>query len=206
MAAPGRGRWRGGRWRGVTVVIDPVARHPPRPRHILTLLAGRAYQPADGVRAPARHQCPGTVVCLPERRRVREPHDAARHVAPGSRYPDLITDDTVFGDSNRMKQRVRAPGRPRRLSARSRAHQSQCHHPACPASRARRQGMPGHRPCTHPAPPASCRLHTTRQQGEPGGGEPHRDSGAAPRLSPACRTPSRHPPLPQAPGGWFRSA
>ena len=55
----------GGSWRGVTVVIDPVARYLLRPRHIITLLAGRAHQLADRIRAPACHQCPGPVVRLP---------------------------------------------------------------------------------------------------------------------------------------------
>jgi len=174
---------RGGNWRGVTVVIGPVARHRLRPRHIITLLAGRAYQLADRVSAPACHQCPGPVVRLPERRRIREPRGAARHVTPGSRYPDLITDDTVFGNGNGVSQRVIVPWRPWRpwrLSVRGRAHQSQCHHPAGPAPHSLRYGMPGHGPCAQPPPPPSCWLPTARQQDE------SRRRGAAPGF------PERH--------------
>jgi len=199
-AAPGRG----GSWRGATVVIHPMAKYPSRPRHTITLPAGRAYQLADRVRAPARHQCPSTVVCLPQRRRVREPRGAASHVAPGSRYPDLITDDTVFGNSNRMNQRVIAPGRPWRLSVRSRAHQSQFHHPACPAPHPLRHGMPGHRLCTHPAHPLVLAARSA-----PAGRAPAAESrtgipGATPRLIPSCETPNRHLPLPHRPGHGLR--
>jgi len=190
-AAPGRG----GSWRGATVVIHPVARYPSRPRHTITLLAGRAYQLADRVRAPARHQCPSTVVCLPQRRRVGEPRGAASHVAPGSRYPDLITDDTVFGNSNRMNQRVIASGRPWRLSVRSRAHQSQFHHPACPAPHPLRHGMPGHRPCAHPPTPprAGCVRRASRTS--PGGGEPHRDSRSDTKAHPFLQSAEPPPPV-----------
>jgi hypothetical protein len=56
--------WHDVSWHGVTVVIDSKARYPLWPCHIITLLADRAYQLADGVHAPARHQCPSPVVRL----------------------------------------------------------------------------------------------------------------------------------------------
>jgi hypothetical protein len=196
IAAPGHGHG----WRGATLAIQPVAGQPQRPRRIVTLLAGRAHQPADGVRAPARHQCPGPVVHLSQRCRVREPRGAARHVTPGSRYPDQITDDTVFSNRNRMNQRIMTPRRTWRPSARRRTHPSQCHHPACPAPQPLRQGMPGHRPCAHPPHPprTSCTQHASNTS--PGSGSRTGIPGAAPGLIPSCKTPDRHPPLPRQPG------
>ena len=55
----------GGGWRGVTIAGHPLAGNPPRARHAVTLLAGRAHQLTEGVRGPARYQRPGPVVCLP---------------------------------------------------------------------------------------------------------------------------------------------
>jgi hypothetical protein len=203
--APATAAGRGDGWRGARVLIDPVARYPPWPCHIITLLAGRACQPADRVRTPARHQRPSPVVRFAQRRRVREPRGAARHVTPGSRYPDLVTDDAVFGNSNRMKQRIMAPWRPWRLSFRSRAHQSQCHHPACPAPHSLRYGMPGHGPCAQPALPLVLAARSAPAKTSPGGGEPHRDSRSGTRAHPFLQNAG--PPLPvTAPAGYEPAA
>jgi hypothetical protein len=68
-------------------------------------LAGGADLPAVGVLRPACVGCPGPVVGFPERGRVSEdsPHPAMSHQAVDA---DLVTDDTVPGDRNRMGQRV----------------------------------------------------------------------------------------------------
>jgi hypothetical protein len=74
----------------------------------VTLLAGWAHQPANTVLTPARDQRSGPVVGLPERGQVGEPCEAACHVTPGSGDADLITNDTVLGDRDRVNQRITA--------------------------------------------------------------------------------------------------
>jgi hypothetical protein len=92
-------------WPVVTGGTGFSTRHPPRRCGVITL-AGWAHQPVQGVFCPACSDCPSPVVCLPERGRSRESGPASRHGAPGGRYPDLVTNDTVSGDRDRMSQRV----------------------------------------------------------------------------------------------------
>jgi len=89
-----------------------VRQHPPRRRGVV-LSAGQANQPAQSVHAPARAHRPSPVVRLPERGRIREGRTAPRHVTPDDRSPDLVPDDGVPGDRNRMDQRIKAHRRPR---------------------------------------------------------------------------------------------
>ena len=86
--------------------------NPPRRCGVVTL-AGRAHQPAQCVRRPARGDRPGPVVRLPERGRIRESGLAPRHGAPGRGNPDLVTNDTVPGDRDRVNQRIEAHRRQR---------------------------------------------------------------------------------------------
>jgi hypothetical protein len=128
---------------GVTDVNDAV----------VTLLAGRAHQPVQSVPRPPGDGCPGPVVSLPERGRIRECHPASWHIAPGGRDPDLITNDTALGDRNRVDQRVEAC-RNQRVEARRRpcdftvvvkpgADGTRLTHPGGPAGRAGSPRVPG---------------------------------------------------------------
>jgi len=68
----------------------------------VTLLAAWADKSAVSVRAPAHSERSRPVVRLAKRGRVRETSEAAGHVTAGGRQTDLITDDTVFGDRDRV--------------------------------------------------------------------------------------------------------
>jgi hypothetical protein len=81
---------------------------PSRRCRASALLAGRAHQPGQSVLSPARSDRSRPVVRLPERGRIREPRPAPGHVAPGGREPDLVTNDAVLSDRNRMNQRIEA--------------------------------------------------------------------------------------------------
>ena len=85
--------------------------YPSRQCRAGALLAGRAHQPGQSVLSPASSDRSGPVVRLPERGRIREPRPAAGHVAPGGRDPDLVTNDAVLNDRNRMNQRIEADKR-----------------------------------------------------------------------------------------------
>jgi len=102
-------------WPAVTGGTGFSSENPPR-RYRMVTLAGWARQPAQSVLRPARGDCPGPVVRLPERRWIRERGLAARHGAPGRRNPDLVTDDTAPGDRNRMNQRIEPHRGPRGLT------------------------------------------------------------------------------------------
>jgi hypothetical protein len=94
VATGGAGTWLGGQ--------------PYRCR--MVTLASRAHHPAEGVLRPARDERAGPVVGLSEGGRIREDRLAPRHVAPGSREADLVTDDAVLGDRDRLCERVGAHG------------------------------------------------------------------------------------------------
>jgi hypothetical protein len=79
--------------------------NPPRRYRVVTL-AGRAHQPAQSVRRPARGGRPSPVVRLPERGRIHESGLAPGHGAAGGGNPDLVADDTVPGDRHRVNQRI----------------------------------------------------------------------------------------------------
>jgi hypothetical protein len=143
---------------------------------VVTLLAGWAHQPAQSVLHPARNNRPGPVVGLPGRDRIRESRPAPGHVAPGSREADLITNDTVPGDRNRMSQRIEPHGRLRgsTVTVRPRAADG----PQA-ATQPAQWATPSRLAClgTLPeltGPPAShgatCAQHSRR--GSPGSGEP----------------------------------
>jgi hypothetical protein len=72
----------------------------------VTLLAGGAHQPPTSVLVPARGERSGAVVGFAERGGVREPRAAACHVTPGGWDADLIAYDAVFGDRDRVNQRI----------------------------------------------------------------------------------------------------
>ena len=79
--------------------------NPPRRYRVVTP-AGRAHQPAQSVRRPARGGRPSPVVRLPERGRIHESGPAPGHGAAGGGNPDLVADDTVPGDRHRVNQRI----------------------------------------------------------------------------------------------------
>ena len=135
----------------------------PRRRAADTLLAGRAHQPPARVLAPARGKRPGPVVGFAERGGVRERRAAACHVAPGGRDADLVTNDTVFGDRDRVNQRVTARRQPERLPVGWRAGGSQLSHPASPALRGRPPCVPWTRLCAHPSSPHRYRTRHIRK-------------------------------------------
>jgi hypothetical protein len=109
------------------------------------LLADRAGQGAHSVLGPARNDRAGPVVGLPERGRIRERRPAPRHVAPGGRDPDLVTDDAVPGDRHRMSQRIEAHKRPQgfTVTVGPQVGGPGPGDPAGPAGRARPPGVPG---------------------------------------------------------------
>jgi hypothetical protein len=109
--------------------------NPPR-RYRAVTLARWAHQPAQIVPRPARGDRPGPVVRLPERGRVRESGLALRHGAPGVRNPDLVADDTLPGNRNRMSQRVEARRALHGVAV-------TVSHPASPAGLARPLDVPG---------------------------------------------------------------
>jgi hypothetical protein len=107
----GRAAWRVAAGRPLVACVAScrlVAPH--RGCLVVRLLAGGADQPAERVPRPARTGRPGPVVGLAERGRISEGCPAAGHVAPGGGLADLITEDTVLGDRDRMDQRIEAPG------------------------------------------------------------------------------------------------
>src|SRR5262245_4256822 len=88
-------------------------KHPPWRRGGVALPAGWANQPAQSILTPARKDRSGPVVRLPECDRIGESRRTPRHVTPGDGGPDLVPDDAVPGNRNRMDQRIEAPRRPR---------------------------------------------------------------------------------------------
>ena len=156
IARPGRDRG----WCGGMAGIWLGAGHP-RPRRIVTLLAGEAHQPVECVHTPARGQCPHPVVRLAQRSRVGELRPAASDVTASRRQPELITDDTASGNRQRINQRImtgpgrigvcrRMPGRPAGVRRRARqsplsysARPASYRQPARPAPRRQRPGVPG---------------------------------------------------------------
>ena len=118
--------------------------NPPR-RDRVVALAGWAHQPAQGVLHPTRGDRPSPIVRLPERGRIRERGLAPRHGAPGARNPDLVTDDTVPGDRNRMTQRIEARRTLRAvtITVREDADRRRLRYPASPPGHARSPGVPG---------------------------------------------------------------
>jgi hypothetical protein len=162
MPALARGGWPPGRRRphelprtarrpcgtvGWFVVTDGTGlsrENPPRRNRVGTL-AGWAHQPAQSVCRPARNDRPGPVVRLPERGRISEGRPPPRHDAPGGRNPDLVTDDTVPGDRNRVNQRIEAHRRLRgfTITVRPGADGRRLSYPGSPAGHARPPGMPG---------------------------------------------------------------
>jgi hypothetical protein len=132
---------------GQSVIINgggAPRQHPPRRRGVM-LSAGQANQPAQSVHAPARAHRPSPVVRLPERGRVREGRTAPRHVTTDDRSPDLVPDDAVSGDRNRMGQRIKAHRRPRgqMVAARLLAGGAELCSRAGPAGSARPSGVSG---------------------------------------------------------------
>jgi hypothetical protein len=118
--------------------------NPPRRRRVLPL-AGWARQPAQSVRRPARGDRPGPVVRLPERGRIRESGLAPRHGAPGRGNPDLVTNDTVPGDRNRVNQRIEPHRRLRgfAITVSRDADGRRLRSAASPPGHARPPGVPG---------------------------------------------------------------
>jgi hypothetical protein len=105
------GRWQpGDRWERFWHVWAHAARSRSAGCLVVTPLAGGANLPAEPVPRPACTCRPNPVVGLAERGRIGECCRAACHVAPGGREADLIADDTVFGDRDRIDQRLEAPG------------------------------------------------------------------------------------------------
>jgi hypothetical protein len=109
------------------------------------LLAGRAHQPGQSVLSPARSDRSRPVVRLPERGRIGEPRPAPGHVAPGGRDPDLVTNDAVLSDRNRMNQRIEADNRLQvfTVTVRPEAQWPDLGYPPSPAGHARSPGVPG---------------------------------------------------------------
>jgi len=71
------------------------------PQVRVALLAGGAYQAADGIMAPPGGERAGPDVGLAERGRVVIPPDAAGHLAPDGGPPERIAQYGPFGDGNR---------------------------------------------------------------------------------------------------------
>jgi hypothetical protein len=118
--------------------------NPPR-RYRAVTLARCAHESAQIVLRPASGDRPGSVVRLPERGRVRESGLAPCHGTPGGRNPDLVADDTVPGNHNRMNQRIEARRIPRgfAVTVSQGADGPSLSHPASPAGLARLHGVPG---------------------------------------------------------------
>jgi hypothetical protein len=152
--ALGRGGWPPNRgphglvrtagWPAATGGTGFSSGNPPRRRRAVTP-AGRACQPAQRVLRPARSDGSGPVVRLPERGRIRESRLAPRHGTPGGRNPDLVTNDTVPGDRNRMNQRIQAhrrlPGFT--ITVSQDADRRRLSSAASPSGYARPPGVPG---------------------------------------------------------------
>jgi hypothetical protein len=187
-----------------TAGVRPGARH--RPPQARTLLAGRAQQPATGISAPARGQGPGPVIRLAQCRRIGEP-PAAAQIAPRSRHPELIADDTVLGDSHRPGQRVTArPLAWHQVIRRPRRHTPAVRYPARPAPHGQRPGMPRHHRGAHPAHPLCPPQPAPPQGWSPGAGRPARDipepvPGPIQIAGPWCRTQDRRRALPAPASG-----
>jgi hypothetical protein len=130
-------------WSEVTDGTGFWTENPPH-RYRVGTLAGRAHQPAQSVPRPARSDRPGPVVRLPERGRIRESGLAPRHGAPGGRNPDPVTNDTVPGDRNRMKQRIESHRRLQgfTITVSPDADARRLSYPASPAGHARPPGVP----------------------------------------------------------------
>jgi hypothetical protein len=103
--------------------------------HMVALLASRADHPADGALRPARDERAGPVIGLSKGSWIREDRLAPCHVAPGGRQADLVTDDAVLGDRDRVCERVGAPGRLWDVTVRVRPRTGEPSpgHPASPA-------------------------------------------------------------------------
>jgi len=111
---------RGPRWLAVTSWLGRHGRRPliglPGPDLLSTperqpLLAARAGQPAEHVKAPACGYRALADVCLAERLRVGVPGNARTGLAPGHRDTQLISDDGSFGGRYPPgKRRGPAPG------------------------------------------------------------------------------------------------
>jgi hypothetical protein len=131
-------------WPVVTDGTGFSSENPPRRYRVVTL-AGWAHQPAQSVLRPARSDRPSPIVRLPERGRVRESGLAPRHAAPGGRNQDLVTNDTVPGDRNRMNQRIEAHRRLRgfTITVSQDADGRRLSSPASPPGHARPPGVPG---------------------------------------------------------------
>jgi hypothetical protein len=151
---------------------------------MVRLLAGWAHQPAGDVLRPARGERAGLVVSLSEGGRIREGCLAPRHIAPGGRQADLVTDDAMPGDRDRVTERIDACGRLQgvRIRVRPGTGGRKPGHPGCPAGYARPPAVPGktarsHRP---PSPRSSVLPSTVR--GEPRQGEPTGYPGNGPGI------------------------
>jgi hypothetical protein len=118
--------------------------NPPRRDQVVTL-AGWAHQPAQSVLRPARGDRPSPIVRLPQRGRIRERGLAPRHGAPGGRNPDLVTNDTVPGDRDRINQRIEPHRRLRgvTITVSQDADRRRLSYPASPPGHARSPGVPG---------------------------------------------------------------
>jgi hypothetical protein len=118
--------------------------NPPRRCRAVTL-AGWACQHAQSVLRPARDDRASPIVGLPERGRIRESGLASRHGAPGCGNPDLVTNDTVRGDRNRMDQRIEPHRKLPGFTITGSQGADGCRHssPASPAGHARPPGVPG---------------------------------------------------------------
>jgi hypothetical protein len=122
---PDRGRYRlvrtarrpcgTARWPVVTGTRGFSRGNPPRRWLRVVTLAGRAHQPTESVLRPASGDRPSPIVGLPERGRIREGGPAPRHSAPGRRNPDLVANNTLPGDRDRMNQRIEPCCGPRGL-------------------------------------------------------------------------------------------
>jgi hypothetical protein len=109
------------------------------------LLAGRAYQPGQSVLNPARSDRSRPVVRLPEGGPIRESRPAPSRVAPGDRDPDLVTDDAVLSDRDRMNQRIESYNRLQvfAVTVRPEPEWPEPGYPPSPARHAQSPGVPG---------------------------------------------------------------
>jgi hypothetical protein len=79
------------------------------PQARVALLAVRAHQAANGIMPPPGGQRAGPDVGLAGRCRVVMPRDAGRHLTPGDRPPEPVTENSPLGDGNRASERVSGP-------------------------------------------------------------------------------------------------